>query len=219
MPDQDPSQYEDEGPWTEEQWEQFMRQSDVRTAKYGELLETLKDHPDQDAIIDREMGWDQEDEVDEEWQEFLESLDTEPDEEVAAHIEAKENELKSMPVYQRSYAFGMMVHNALKPYVIEDQEEQDEDVAEARVNAFTIAAKLRGGHAMGYDDQALGGNVVCCKRSLEAAENCLSAIGSLRDREVLPADAAAELLAEGTGIRDMVAERVEELRSRMWWQR
>ena len=28
-------------PWTEDEWEQFMRESDVRSAKFRELLETL----------------------------------------------------------------------------------------------------------------------------------------------------------------------------------
>ena len=45
-------------PWTEAQWEAFMRRSDVRSAKFGELLETLHDDPDRHAKIDHEMGWD-----------------------------------------------------------------------------------------------------------------------------------------------------------------
>ena len=48
----------DDPPWTEDQWERFMQRSDVRSAKFGELLETLRDHPDRDEIIAREMGWD-----------------------------------------------------------------------------------------------------------------------------------------------------------------
>jgi len=31
--------------------------------------------------------------------------------------------------------------------------------------SFTIAAKLAGGHGMGYEDDVLCGNIVCCKRS------------------------------------------------------
>jgi hypothetical protein len=46
-------------PWTEAQWERFMQQSDARSAKFGELLETLRDDPNCDGIIAHEMGWDQ----------------------------------------------------------------------------------------------------------------------------------------------------------------
>jgi hypothetical protein len=39
------------------EWEKTLRESDARTEKFGELLEKYADHPDRDAIIDREMGW------------------------------------------------------------------------------------------------------------------------------------------------------------------
>src|SRR5438874_11330204 len=63
-----PEEHDDDRPWTEAQWEALMKRSDVRSAKFGELLETFMDHPDRDAIIDREMGWDRP--VNEEFQEI-----------------------------------------------------------------------------------------------------------------------------------------------------
>ena len=45
------------GPWTEAQWEKMMRESDLKSARFGELLETLIDHPERDKIVAREMGW------------------------------------------------------------------------------------------------------------------------------------------------------------------
>ena len=45
-------------PMNEAQWRRMMQESDARSAKFGELLETLIDHPDRDEIINREMGWD-----------------------------------------------------------------------------------------------------------------------------------------------------------------
>jgi hypothetical protein len=44
-------------PWTEEQWEAHLKRSEARAARFGELLETLKDDPDMDVKIDEEMGW------------------------------------------------------------------------------------------------------------------------------------------------------------------
>jgi hypothetical protein len=55
---------DDEKPMNEEQWERFMQESEAKSARFGDLLETLHDHPDRDAIIAREMGWDREDEDD-----------------------------------------------------------------------------------------------------------------------------------------------------------
>ena len=48
---------DDERPYTEEQWEALFRESDLKAAKFGELLETLHDQPDHELIIAREMGW------------------------------------------------------------------------------------------------------------------------------------------------------------------
>src|SRR5688500_18765648 len=56
MPRDDASP-DSETPWTEAQWETFLKEGELRAARYGELLESLMDHPDRDAIIDREMGW------------------------------------------------------------------------------------------------------------------------------------------------------------------
>ena len=43
--------------WDEVRYEQFLRESDVLTEKYGLLLEKYADHPDSERIIAREMGW------------------------------------------------------------------------------------------------------------------------------------------------------------------
>ena len=49
----------DERPWTEAQWEAFMKEGELRSARFSELFETLLDDPDRDAKISREMGWDE----------------------------------------------------------------------------------------------------------------------------------------------------------------
>jgi hypothetical protein len=43
--------------WDEVRYEQFLRESDARTERYGRLLEKYKDHPDSERIISSEMGW------------------------------------------------------------------------------------------------------------------------------------------------------------------
>src|SRR5256885_16728602 len=46
-----------DAPWSEQRWEQFMRESDLRSARFGEIFETVMDDPNRDRIIAREMGW------------------------------------------------------------------------------------------------------------------------------------------------------------------
>jgi hypothetical protein len=43
--------------WDEIRYEQFLRESDALTERYGRLLEKYKDHPDSERIIARAMGW------------------------------------------------------------------------------------------------------------------------------------------------------------------
>jgi hypothetical protein len=52
--------------WDEHDYEQFLRECDARTEKYAELLEKYGDSEEAEAIIAREMGWDQEPETGEE---------------------------------------------------------------------------------------------------------------------------------------------------------
>lgn len=50
---------DDERPWTEDEWLADMKRNDARADRFGELLETLRDEPDRDERVAREMGWDE----------------------------------------------------------------------------------------------------------------------------------------------------------------
>ena len=209
-------------PWTEEQWERFMERSDARSAKFGELFETFIDHPDCDEIIAREMGWNEPEEADdaddEEEPDAWEVPEVETDEDWEATRREHEAALKAIPAYSQGFEFGLKVHHTLKPYFIPDQEDQDEDLIEAVSGGRTVAAKIAGGHGMGYDDDTLCGNIVCCKRSLAAANECLRGLHSLLDRRVIPAEVLDPLIEECKEVRALVEEHIAQLRSRVWWQ-
>src|ERR671914_64305 len=59
QPDEREYDPDDDKPMNEAQWEAFMREGDLRAARFGELLETLMDHPNRDELVAREMGWDE----------------------------------------------------------------------------------------------------------------------------------------------------------------
>jgi hypothetical protein len=227
-------EHEHEPPWNEEQWEKFFKESDVRSAKFGELLETLKDHPDRDAIIEHEMGWDRDDDgPDFEWDEdtleddvddeeaehpFGRDVDDDTDDEDDEDLDWDERDLKQKPYYASAYRFGLKVHDVLKPYTLPDEDDQDEDLIDAIAHGFTIAAKLAGANGMGEEDDVICGNIVCCKRSLEAANDCLRALNALRQRGLVPREVADLLVKDGEEMRMLVEQHIADLRSRVWWQ-
>ncbi len=233
-PDDEP-EADDERPWNEEQWEAFMKKSDVRAAKFGELLETFIDHPDRDEIIDHEMGWDrpepgderddnQGDDADDEAEPFdpaailEEAANSVDDEEWKEYARQEEEALHAIPAYRRGYAFALKLQRALKKKLGNQADEEDEDAGEAFINAHLIAVKIAGGHGMGYEDDVLCGNIVKCKHSLAAANECLAALERLRERRLLPPKKLEALIAECTEIRGLVEQRIAELRGKVWWQ-
>jgi len=208
-------------PWTEEEWERFIAHDEARSAKFGELFETLMDHPDREAIIDREMGWDQpDDEAEDDDEELPPVEDIEPptDEEMVEWLREREEALQAIPAYTRGCDYGLKVYWALKPYMEkQDMDDPDEDLVTAYSDSRVIATKIAGGHAMGYTDDTLGGNIVKCKRSLAAANKCLEAMALVKARGLVPAEVMDPLIAEGKEVRALVEQHIAELRKRVWW--
>lgn len=222
---------EDEAPWNEAKWERFFQESEVRSAKYGELLETFLDHPDRDEIIAHEMGWDKPAEPDEieaedgetpfDAEALLEEVGELDEEEWREEQRAEEAALKAIPAYQQGYAFALKVQRALKKFLDQqgdDADDTSEDAGEAFINAHLIAVKIAGAHAMGYEDEVLCGNIVRCKRSLQAANECVDALERLRERAALPQKKVDALIAECKEVRELVEQHIAELRGRVWWQ-
>jgi hypothetical protein len=254
---------EDERPWTEEQWEKFMKESDVRAARFGELLETFIDQPQRDVLVAREMGWneladaceakargeppgDAEGDGDEDW-----SPPPPPDE--APHGDADKSEalevsddddadlegendadlyddgrgsVTDIPAYRLAFKVGMEVHRALRPWAsgrdperprTPREEDEDELIGRASIGCHIAAAKLSGGHAMGYDDDVLCGHIVNCRRGLEGAEQAEAALTGLRDMGTLPPEVVEKLLPRVREVIEAMKARIAELRSRVWW--
>lgn len=229
----------DDKPWTERQWEEFMRQSELRAARFGELFETLRDDPQCDELIDREMGWggdreeyqidgslaDAESAADEfadesEADEF-EADDDEAeelsDEEVQAAREHKRSRLTASPAYSAGYQWGLAVYKLLE--TAGERDEDFEEIAARAVEGSTsVAAKIAAGNGLGEEDDSICGNIVCCRRAAAFAQQAIDALKELAGRGGLPADALQALIDEGARVRSLVEERIAELRSRVWWE-
>jgi hypothetical protein len=142
------------------------------------------------------------------------------DEEKARLRKADREKLEAIPAYKEGFRYGLKVHGALKPYMeaVPEGQEPDEDLFIAFRDCLIIAVKIAGGHGVGYEDDALCGNIVRCKRSLQAANQCLVALHSLRDRGFASSDHIDPLITEGQEVRDLVAKHIADLRSRVWWE-
>jgi hypothetical protein len=254
----------DERPWDEEKWEAFMRESDLRSARYGEILETVMDDPDRDRIIAKEMGWDwlsealdereaagadkgaaqdaevegtaadaaQDDENEEDdgddiehdvdLDDFdLDEADIDVGEPAEGDAAARRRGRHSIPAYRLAFKVGMKVHEALRPYSSKAVDDHDDEVGErlgkAAIGCHIAAAKISGGHAMGYEDDVLCGNIVNCKRGLAGVKEAEEALLELKKEGVLPAELVDGLLPDVRSVIDAVQARIEELRARVWW--
>ena len=108
----------------------------------------------------------------------------------------------------------------LEPYQKPDaavDETTGELIGEAYIGMHIACAKISGGHAMGYDDDVLGGNIVNNKRALEGARQSIEAFEHLRKTGLIPAseiDRLAPLMREAEAA---LVARIAELRGRIWW--
>ena len=264
---------EDDRPWSEEKWEAFMKEGDLRAARFGELLETFIDHPDRDEIVAREMGWDdladavaekkrlgewsddeddeEEDDAGENWQQDSEDPSTQAagtpkaagqqggDVEGSEGGEGRSDNplgdgdndddddwddgngpVSSIPAYRLGMQVSRKIWAALQPWSERRADEDDEIgelIGDAMIGVHITCAKLTGGHSMGYDDHSLGGNIVCCKRALEGAEQAIRGLEGLRGRGEVLDELIDSLLPDARKVADLVRERIAELRARVWW--
>ncbi len=225
-----------EKPMSEAQWETLLKESDLRAARFGELLETLIDDPNRDEIIAHEMGWNDQNGEDDDIEQFMDldaSFDgnggagaaADPAMDSFAGIPDDDDNLSdacdppdTIPAYVAAMAAADLIREALQPILDnEDDEEIDERLSEVFLNIHTACAKISGGHAMGYDDDVLCGNIVCNKIALDAVEKSLDALRSLRNDDLIDPVISDRLLPPLHSARRALAERITELRKQVWW--
>jgi hypothetical protein len=170
------------------------------------------------------MGWDQEDGEEDEGVSLPDDFDWEAaanDPEIKRQMEEDEAALQAIPAYRDGFEFASKLHKVLKKYFnkpLAEDEEPDEDLSAALLNSHLIAVKIAGGHGIGYEDDALCGNIVKCRHSLAAAIECAAALDRIRDRGIAPAKVLNPFIEECQRLRGLVEQHIAELRSRVWWE-
>jgi hypothetical protein len=101
--------------WDEYDWERFLREQDLRTERYLELLEKYVDHPDRDELIAKEMGWvDFEKEEERLWDEVEEEPEEEFNSEEWEALEESADQAEVHPLYQACFELTIWLDEALQ---------------------------------------------------------------------------------------------------------
>ncbi len=221
-------------PWDEARWRRFLMESDIRAARYAELFETLLNDPKRDAKIANEMGWStpRESQVDiaAEWgeefsdsddedssegdfdPEFLDEIDpNDPD--LLAEAEADRKALHAIPAYRTGNRLARHVILALRPF----ENINDERIASGVEHAMIPGAKIAGGHGIGYEDDAICGNIVCNTIALDHAQKAVIDFTELKDESILPAAVVDGILTRLNDLVSQLETRISELRARVTW--
>ena len=227
--------------WDEIRYEQFLRESDARTERYGRLLEKYADHPDSERIIAREMGWTwleealdrQEQEKEQEQEQEKESKDLEvTDDENEDEFEDDElpppDPMREGIDWVRdkrgriSHPIKKRVDEALHALLDELEaaghfpDEQDEQLADFVSGFMTLNAKLAGalgGLARGDDLLEAGLVIAWLKRVLDILNKTIAAADTIKEKGFLPDQRFAYYRGELFAIREKILELITQLRA------
>lgn len=219
--------------WDEHRWEEFIREADARTDRYQRLFEAYiaqNPPPDENAPeaehsaywnalhedLARQMGWD----IPRLLDEASDTSDAEnafdddlfEQDDLALDIQDPNRpRFEDLPLWQQAYDFGMTAYDWARSLPEGDyQRVRDGLVAEA----LRVAAKIANGSGFGLERDSIGGNIVQCKRALEAANAALDELRRLRQQGVIaPAD-YLRLYELGAETRNAVGIYIQELRER-----
>lgn len=115
----------------------------------------------------------------------------------------------------KAYQQGMELASQVLRWA-HDLELQDKDLllVEFCAQVNKIPAKIAGGHGMGYEKEALGGNIACVKRALRAANMALKLLPQLKNAPFMDEDTYLHFYERTHTLRNEVGIYVQELRRR-----
>jgi hypothetical protein len=171
-------------PKDEFEWELFLRASDRRSTKLGELLEKYSDHPDRDRLVARGMGWKEIEEMLDAQDEFSEEEDLEFDEPEQEEIARTEDPVRHplvKRIIDRSVELSRLTEN-----------QRDDDIDEMLGCYMVVGPKIAGALTIGDHDRGpdlnMSGLVVAkLKRAVGELSKSLAAANRLREsKRTLP---------------------------------
>ena len=222
----------DDEVWDEHRWESFLRKDDERVSRYMKMLNSfLEEHPmpPADDEIKRQQ-WDEafrsflvkngrmQDEFEssaffldhEEFDEIFEDFEIFEEDEEYLDEEPYER-FETLPVYQEAFdlsSYVMKWSNRLPGHV------KDSTLVQFCANVMQIPSNIAKGHGIGFEREALGGNIACLKRGIASAN---AALELLQEQKKLPYmdEKTYRILYEKTyEVRNQVGIYIQDLRDR-----
>jgi hypothetical protein len=216
-----------EEPWDEHDYERLLRESDARTAKYGELLDKYGDSEEAEAIIAKQMGWDRDlsEEEAEERDRWVDEMNrasaealAEPEPQPDPHregidwIRTDTGELRH-PLQHRAFEGAMRFYQIVKE--LNEDEISDEDLVTFVFEFQTASVKLGGAltgiaQGEGFHDPAF--SVACLKRALNHLHKAQAALAAVAQKGLLPDEIKTKAREELFEIRERILHLMDELR-------
>ena len=203
--------------WDEYDWERFLREQDLRTERYLELLERYADHPERDELIAKEMGWvDMEGEEESFWDDIEgedspEELELEDWEE----LEDAADQAEVHPLYQASFELTIWLDEAL-------QARGKDAYSHPAAIELSHQASIMGGKlaaALSDPESAeLGMTIAYLKRALREVTMALGLVKEVGRELLLSEEREVDLSRRLFRIRDGIIVMMGECRA-MWRRR
>jgi hypothetical protein len=215
-------------PKDEFEWELFLRASDRRAMKLGELMEKYKDSPDRDRLIAKAMGWKEiEEMLTAEWksdtEEEMTGLSTDEDplddgeasEALAGEEDFAESDAIEDDPLRHPLVTDLLERSTSLMKLAEDSQDKD---LEEMVSGFMIVgpkvAGALGSVISGWDEELNGLAVAKLKRAMGELSRALNAASRLKQRNVELPFSIDEWVAEMLKFREELLILMDEFRGK-----
>lgn len=223
-------QKDPEQEWDEHDYEKFLKESDARNRKYGELLDKYGDSEEARAKIAREMGWDRGDLSEEEQEAAQRSIDEmnavceaaadepppepDPDREGIDWIRLQNGDVRH-PLQHRCSESALKLHREAARLGFAELDDQDLDqfLGEFHTASIKLAGALNTiARGAGFTDAAF--IVAWLKRALDHLHKSQSGLEAVASRRLLPESVVAEARQEQFQIREGILRLMDQFRGR-----
>ena len=194
----------DEEEVDEFEWELFMKESDAKSEKYGELLEKYIDHPDRDKIINEQMGWNfDESKIVEGWSEKLEvEEEVYPDD-----IFDREKH----PLVKRMGDLWFTIHEYVDGYPLDHADDEATGILVADLIFNIQCASAKSSSVLSYADFENGMIIAKLKRAITYIHEAINIAGNEKVGRALK-DIIEPTQAELFVIREKMIKIMDKLR-------
>ena len=213
--------------WNEHDYERFMKESDARTDKYGELLDKYGDSDEAEDKIAKEMGWSRElteteaaeeqkriEEMNRACEEALNEPPPEPDphREGIDWIRTEAGDLRH-PLQHRCFESAMKFWNQADELGLEKLGDKnlDQFIFEFQTTSVKLGGALGGiANGRGYRDNSF--TVAYLKRALAHVHKAQAGLEAVAPKKLLPDKMVSEARKELFEIREGILELMNEFR-------